>query len=144
MEEVVWLDGSLTPRSQANLSPFDYGFLYGYGLFETMRAYSGRIFCLEQHLERLSRSVRVLEIDLPFESPDLKKALYAVLRANNLADARLRLTLSGGEGKITPDLSSCRTPTLLIVAGEYIPYSAQIYQQGFKPAGSRRGKGCWC
>ena len=132
MEEVVWLDGSLIPRSQARLSPFDYGFLYGYGLFETMRAYSGRIFRLERHLERLSRSAKILGINLSVETPELEKALYDVLRANKLANARLRLTISGGEGGIAPDLSSCRTPVLLIVAGEYTPPSSQTYQQGFK------------
>ena len=55
MEEIVYLNGSLIPRSQARVSVFDHGFLYGYGLFETMRAYHGTIFLLERHLKRLSR-----------------------------------------------------------------------------------------
>lgn len=130
MEEIVYLNGSLMPLSQARLSPLDYGFLYGYGLFETMRAYSGRIFRLEKHLARLSRSAKLLGIDLE-SIPDLEKALYNTLQANNLSHARIRLTLSGGEGEPLPDLV-IRVPTVLIVARSYTPYPRQVYKQGFK------------
>jgi len=130
VEEIVYLNGSLMPLSQARLSPLDYGFLYGYGLFETMRAYSGRIFHLEKHLARLSRSAKLLGIDLE-SIPDLEKALYNTLQANNLSNARIRLTLSGGEGEPLPDLL-IRTPTVLIAARGYTPYPRQVYEQGFK------------
>ena len=137
MEEFVYLNGCLVPSSEAKLSPFDYGFLYGYGLFETMRAYSGCIFRLEQQLERLLRSARLLELNLELDAPALKKALYDTLQANNIRDARLRLTLSGGVGEIVPDLSSCKLPTALVVARDYIPYPSQVYQEGFKGIVSR-------
>jgi len=135
VEEIVYLNGSLMPLSQARLSPLDYGFLYGYGLFETMRAYSGRIFHLEKHLARLSRSAKLLGIDLE-SIPDLEKALYNTLQANNLSHARIRLTLSGGEGEPLPDLV-IRVPTVLIVARSYTPYPRQVYKQGFKAIVSR-------
>jgi len=135
VEEIVYLNGSLMPLSQARLSPLDYGFLYGYGLFETMRAYSGRIFRLERHLARLSRSAKLLGIDLE-SIPDLEKALYNTLQANNLSHARIRLTLSGGEGEPLPDLV-IRVPTVLIVARSYTPYPRQVYKQGFKAIVSR-------
>ncbi len=64
MEAVVYLNGSLIPQSQARISPLDYGFLYGYGLFETMRAYGGHVFRLEKHLARLEGSAQALNIDL--------------------------------------------------------------------------------
>lgn len=135
MEEIVYFNGSLMPLSQARLSPLDYGFLYGYGLFETMRAYSGRIFHLKKHLARLSRSAKLLGIDLE-SIPDLEKALYNTLQANNLSHARIRLTLSGGEGEPVPDLF-IRAPTVLIVARSYTPYPRQVYEQGFKAIVSR-------
>ena len=131
MEEIVYLNGSLVPLSQAKLSPLDWGFLYGYGLFETMRAYSGHIFHLEKHLARFSRSAKLLGID-PESAANLEKALYDTLRANNLFDARIRLTLSGGEGEPVPDPLASRSPTLLIIARSYIPYPRQVYEQGFK------------
>ncbi len=136
MEEIVCLNGSLLPLSQARLSPLDYGFLYGYGLFETMRAYSGRIFHLEKHLARLSRSAKSLEIGLKSDILDLEKALYDTLQANNLSNARIRLTLSGGEGGAVPDLPP-QDPTVIIVAKRYTPYPSQVYQQGFKAVVSR-------
>jgi len=136
VEEIVYLNGSLLPLSQARLSPLDYGFLYGYGLFETMRAYSGRIFRLEKHLARLSRSAKLLGIDLKSDIPDLEKALYNTLQANNLSNARIRLTLSGGEGEPVPDLLP-QNPTVIIVARRYTPYPPQVYQQGFKAIVSR-------
>ncbi len=135
VEEIVYLNGSLMSLSQAKLSPLDYGLLYGYGLFETMRAYSGRIFRLEKHLARLSRSAKLLGIDLE-SIPDLEKALYNTLQANNLSNARIRLTLSGGEGEPVPDLLP-QNPTVIIVARSYTPYPHQVYEQGFKAIVSR-------
>lgn len=120
MEEIVCLNGSLLPRSQARLPAVDYGFLYGYGIFETVRAYSGHIFRLGQHLDRLSRSARIVGIDLDAIGFDLEGALYGTLEANGLADGRLRLTISGGEGDASPELSGSERPTVLVTAGSYI------------------------
>lgn len=131
MEEIVYLNDCLVPLSQARLSPFDWGFLYGYGLFETMRAYSGRILFMEKHLARLSTSAMLLGIDLE-SNADLGKALYDTLQANNLSDARIRLTLSGGEGEPVPNPLAHRSPTLFIIARSYTPYTSQVYEQGFK------------
>ncbi|MFC1925594.1 aminotransferase class IV [Chloroflexota bacterium] len=131
MEEIVCLNGSLMPLSMAKLSPLEWGFLYGYGLFETMRAYNGRIFLPEKHLARLSSSAQFLGIDLE-DNAVLEKALYDTLQANSLSDARLRLTISGGEGEPVPDPLAHRSPTLLIMARGYIPYPPHIYEQGFQ------------
>lgn len=132
MEEIVYLNGSLIPLSQAKISPFDWGFLYGYGVFETMRAYSGYIFLLEKHLSRLSSSANLLGIDIK-NNADLEKAVYDTLQANHLTDARLRLTLSGGEGQPVPDpLVHKSPPTLFITARSYTPYPSQVYEHGFK------------
>jgi len=89
MEQIVYHKGSLIRRSQAKISPFDHGFLYGYGLFETMRAYSGHIFQLSAHLERLTRSAAQLSI--PLSASELKKACYDTLKANKLSDARIKI-----------------------------------------------------
>lgn len=133
MEEIVHLNGSLLPLSQARVSPLDHGFLYGYGLFETMRAYSGHIFSLEAHLARLRRAAAFLGLGLD-RLPDLSRALYDTLGANHLMNARIRLTLSGGPGEPVPDVTACREPTLLITAREYVPHPDSIYRQGFRAA----------
>jgi branched-chain amino acid aminotransferase group I len=125
MEEIVYLNGALMPRSEAKVSALDYGFMYGYGLFETMRAYSGHIFRLRQHLDRLSHAARLLGVALESVETALEKALYDTLEANNLTEARLRLTLSGGEGDASPDLSGAHSPTVLVTAKNYVAPAAQ-------------------
>jgi len=130
MEQIVYLNGSLVPRSQARISPFDLGFLYGYGLFETMRAYSGRIFRLDSHLERLSKSAQLL--GLPQNAFNLKNACYDTLKANKLSDARIRLTASIGEGEAIPDPPRNPKSTVLVIATSYTPPSAETYKKGFK------------
>ena len=130
MEQIVNLNAKLLPRSQAKISPFDHGFLYGYGLFETIRAYSGHIFRLSAHVERLTRSAAQLSI--PLSASELKKACYNTLKANKLSDARIRLTVSMGEGEATPDPPKHPRPTVLIIATNYTPPSDRVYRRGYR------------
>ena len=130
MSEIVYLNGSLIPRSQASISALDYGFLYGFGLFETMRAYGGQVFRLDSHLDRLAHSAEIL--GLPIGALDLKSAVIDTIHANKLSDARIRITVSIGEGGMVPDPSTCNKPTVLILAGHYQPYPEEVYQNGFR------------
>jgi branched-chain amino acid aminotransferase len=139
MEEIIYLNGRLIPRSMAKLSPFDHGFLYGYGLFETVRAYNGHIFRLDSHLTRLrcsAESISLTHSTLTTEEgkQSLKFACMETLEANKLKDARLRLTVSAGEGDMTPDLGTCSNPTVLITARNLIPSPPEKYGAGFKAA----------
>ncbi|HEY93054.1 MAG TPA: hypothetical protein G4O17_04855 [Dehalococcoidia bacterium] len=130
MSEIVYLNGYLMPLGQASISVLDYGFLYGYGLFETMRAYGGKIFRLDSHLSRLARAAEIL--GLPIEALELKDAVMDTIQANKLGDARIRITISMGEGGMVPDPSTCGKPTVLILTGHYQPYPEQVYQKGFR------------
>jgi branched-chain amino acid aminotransferase len=132
MEEIVYLNGSLIPRSQAQISVFDHGFLYGHGLFETMRAYHGTIFLLQRHLKRLLSSAAVIGLEARLADVDLGKACSDTLKANGLEDARLRLTVSRGEVDSFPGSSIDINPTVLVTARSYSPLPAQIYGNGFK------------
>ena len=136
MMEIVYLDGKLLPRSEAKLSPFDHGFLYGYGLFETMRAYGGHIFRLDRHIARLRDSAEALGLAHDLigggARQSLESACAAVLEANKLRDARLRLTISAGEGDMTPDPGTCSRPTVLVTARELTPLPAHKYESGFR------------
>jgi branched-chain amino acid aminotransferase len=131
LEEIIYLNGDLIPRSQAKLSPFDHGFLYGYGLFETMRAYGGSIFRLDRHLARLHHAAGTLGIASRLTTFNVKKACHDVLKANNLAEARLRLTVSAGEGDITPNPDTCRCITVFIVARKLVPLPPESYERGY-------------
>lgn len=139
MAEIIYLNGQLIPRSKAELSPFDHGFLYGYGLFETMRTYNGHIFRLDSHLTRLRCSAESIGLTHSILSTDegkqsLKVACMRTLEANKLKDARIRLTVSAGEGDMTPDPGTCPSPTILITARNLDPLPPEKYEAGFKAA----------
>lgn len=129
--EVVYLNGSLIPLSQARISPLDHGFLYGYGLFETMRAYGGAVFHLKQHLERLYDSAAVLKLGQLPPKEQMVFAIHDMLAANLLKDARIRLSVSAGEGEMTPDPGTCKSPIILMLARNYTPLSQQTYKKGY-------------
>lgn len=92
----IYLNGELVRRAAAPALALDRGLLYGYGLFETMRAYSGRVFRLEAHYGRLCQGAAILAMAVPFSLPGLSGAVAAVLERNELKDARIRLTLTPG------------------------------------------------
>jgi branched-chain amino acid aminotransferase len=137
--EIIYLNGQLISRFEAKLSPFDHGFLYGYGLFETMRAYDGHIFRLDSHLTRLRCSAESIGLTHSILTTDegkqsLKAACMATLEVNELKDARIRLTVSAGEGDMTPDPGTCSSPTILITAQNLVPLPPKKYETGFKAA----------
>ena len=130
MNNIVYLNGSFLPRSQARISVLDYGFLYGHGLFETMRAYGGHVFRLDRHLNRLSHSTEKLGFTIV--GHDLRSAVTGTIQANNLSDARIRITVSIGEGGMVPNPAGCDEPTVLVMAEQYQPYPPAIYHKGFR------------
>lgn len=130
MSPIIYWNGALVHRSQASISVLDYGFLYGYGLFETMRAYGGKVFRLDRHMDRLMCSAGSLGIKV--DIVELKNAVEEVLHANNLGDARVRITVSIGEGEMVPDPATCKKPTVLVLAGAYTPYPGEVYRRGYR------------
>jgi branched-chain amino acid aminotransferase group I len=130
MEEIVYLNGKLVPHSQAKISVLDYGFLFGYGLYETIRAYNGRLFRLDAHITRMRYSAEKLGILL--KPAEIRQAVKETVAANGFADTRIRITVSIGEGTITPNLASCVEPTVAVLVTEYHPPAAEKYRDGFK------------
>ncbi len=128
MSEQVFLNDGLVASGKASVSASDSGFLYGAGLFETMRSYKGVVFGLEDHLDRLFFSAKKLSINNTYEKNYIKEAIYEVLGANNLTDARLRLTLTGGEMSV-PEGEEAKS-TLLITATDVQSYPAEYYTKG--------------
>jgi len=127
MAAKVFLNDKLVDVDKARLSVTDSGFLYGAGLFETMRACNGVVFALADHLDRLFFSARSLSINNTYDRKYITDAIYKVLRANKLTDARLRLTLTGGPMSETEEK---RRATLLITATKLQPYPAEYYKNG--------------
>jgi branched-chain amino acid aminotransferase group I len=130
VSELVFLNGSFVTKDKARVSILDYGFLFGYGIFETMRTYKGKVFCLEMHLERLQAAASGIEINV--EKEYLKKVIYDTIRVNNLTESRVRLIVTPGEGTLSPDIKTCSTPTIIVFAVPYHPYSQDVYDRGWR------------
>jgi branched-chain amino acid aminotransferase len=112
----VWVNGELTDVEAARVSPFDHGLLVGDGVFETLRVYDGRPFAWTRHLDRLDHSADGLGLPVP-ERAVLQAAAAAVLEANALRDARLRITVTGGVHPLGSERRAT-TPTVIVAASE--------------------------
>ncbi len=132
MEKLVYLNGNLVSENEAKVSVFDRGFLYGDGLFETMRAYAGKIFRLDRHLRRLFQAARMLSLSIPGGEEKLREDVYGTLKANNLEEAYLRLTISRGEGGRGPDVADNFRASTVIVAKPLPLYPHRWYEEGVK------------
>lgn len=124
------IDGQIIEASEARVSAFESAFLHGVGLFETLRAYGGRIFRLEAHLVRLERSMRALGLVFPLDLDLCRRSLQAVLEANGLTDARLRLTVSGGPTLLPGAVAELHRPTIVATATAAAPYPREYYERG--------------
>jgi branched-chain amino acid aminotransferase len=127
MNEKIFLKDKLIDINKACIPATDSGFLYGAGLFETMRSHNGVVFALKDHLDRLFFSANSLSIEIGHNRKFITDAIYKVLHANKLTEARLRLTLTGGPMSASED---DRKPTLLITAAKFQPYPPQYYTKG--------------
>ena len=129
MSRFVCLNGEIVERDAAKVSAFDRSFLYGDGLFETVRAYGGAPFMLPEHLARMTGSAGELGIVMP-AAGDIAAVVEQLIEMNELADAYVRITLSRGthKGKLVPDEPP--QPTLLIEARELHPYPAGMVERG--------------
>lgn len=115
MDEAVYVDGSFVPAAEAAVNVLDHGLLYGDGVFEGIRAYSGRVFRLEQHVERLFASAHAIRLQLPGTRQDIAAAILATCRHNDIVDGYIRLVVTRGTGDLGLDPRSCRQPRLIII-----------------------------
>jgi len=130
-EAWIYINGTLVRGNEGVISLYDHGFLYGHGLFETMRVYNGRVFCLPEHLKRLEYGGKVLGWPEWFNGDQLSAAIYQTLEKNGLEDASVRLTVSRGSGASRPDPSTCSQVTIGIVASPIKPLDNEDYDQGW-------------
>ena len=127
----IYINGELVPESEAKVSVFDHGLLYGDGAFEGIRAYSGRVFRLYEHVERLCRSAQHLAIQMPVTRDGLAEAILSTARANNLRDGYIRVTLTRGVG-LGLDPKKITNPTLVIIASQLALYPREMYENGLE------------
>ena len=127
----IFLNKTIVPESDAVVSVYDRGFLYGDGIYETMRAYNGVVFMLEKHLERLGRSALLTRLDIP-ETGFITDAVCRTMEANKLSDAYIRVTVSRGKGPIGLDPELCKEPTFVVITEDFREYPGHLYSDGVK------------
>jgi branched-chain amino acid aminotransferase len=131
-ELLVWLNGELVPKSQAKVSVFDHGFLYGDGVFEGIRAYNGKVFMLDEHLDRLYDSAKSIWLTIPLTKEQMRDAILQTLRANKLRDAYIRVVVSRGEGDLGLDPRKCPKPNIVIITDRIELFPEELYERGIE------------
>jgi branched-chain amino acid aminotransferase len=126
----IYLNNRFVSKEEAKISVFDHGFLYGDGVFETLRAYHGKFLMLSEHIARLEQSAARLHIAMPVKRSRLSAIVAESLELNKLTDAYLRITVSRGQGEIGLDPALCKTPTLVVIAKPFEPYPESFYTDG--------------
>ncbi|WP_027415792.1 aminodeoxychorismate lyase [Aneurinibacillus terranovensis] len=126
----IYLDGRILNAAEAVISPFDHGFLYGLGLFETMRSYGGKPALFTEHYKRLTAAAEEIGIAVTMSEAELTSAVLRTLAANDLTDAYIRLNLTAGQADLGPTSDIYETPGWLIFARPLPAFSVQLYQTG--------------
>lgn len=126
----AYINGELVGESEAKVSVFDHGFLYGDGVFEGIRAYEARVFRLEDHVDRLYESARSILLNVPLEKNALTKAILQTVRANGLADCYIRPLVTRGVGNLGLNPKSSKEPGLIILIGKVGMFPADRYETG--------------
>lgn len=126
----IWLDGKLVDKENAKVSIYDHGLLYGDGVFEGIRVYSGRIFQCEAHLDRLWASAKAIRLTMPTSRDDFRAAMYETVKANNFTDCYIRACVTRGVGYLGISPKNCTTPTAFIIADTIELYPKEMYEKG--------------
>lgn len=112
----IYIDGQYYPKSQAKISVYDHGFLYGDGVFEGIRAYNGVVFKLKEHVDRLYRSAHAITLNIPITQEEMVQAVVETLRKNKMKDSYIRLIVSRGVGDLGLDPRKCPKAGIIIIA----------------------------
>src|ERR1700757_2199175 len=126
----IYIDGKFYAEADAKVSVFDHGLLYGDGIFEGIRFYNGRVFRLEEHLERLWNSARSICLDIPMTRQEMTKALLETIRQNHLRDGYVRLVVTRGVGNLGLNPEQCKNPSVIIIVATIALYHEDFYRKG--------------
>ena len=113
---VIYVSGAFRPSADAAISVFDHGLLYGDGVFEGIRAYNGRVFKLERHIERLFDSAKAIRLDIPHSPEEVCDIVVDTCRQNAIHDGYIRLVVTRGPGDLGIDPRKCPRPELIVIA----------------------------
>ena len=127
---LIYIDGQFVEREQAKISVFDHGLLYGDGVFEGIRAYNGRVFRLEDHVDRLFDSAKTIDLEVPVTREEMCGIIRDTLRKNNLKNGYIRPIVTRGVGDLGLDPRKCAKPTVICIAVEWGAMYGDLYEKG--------------
>tara|TARA_R110002049_G_scaffold72490_7_gene187588 strand:+ start:171550 stop:172410 length:861 start_codon:yes stop_codon:yes gene_type:complete len=130
MSQQIYISGKYFSRDEAKISVYDHGLLYGDGVFEGMRIYSGKVFRLQQHLLRLWESGRAIGLDMPISLDEMTSAVNETVAKNGLVDGYIRLLVTRGSGPLGLDPYKCSDPQVVIIADTITLYPESYYSDG--------------
>lgn len=128
----IYISGKYFDKDNAKISVYDHGLLYGDGVFEGMRAYSGNVFRLTEHIDRLYESALAICLKIPMSKSDMIEAVKKTLEINSLKDAYIRLVVTRGAGSLGLDPNRTSDPQIIIIADHIALYDPKFYEEGLK------------
>ncbi len=128
----VYIGGKLYDKADAKVSVYDHGLLYGDGVFEGIRAYSGRVFRLKQHVDRLFESAQSIYLKIPMSREDMARAIVDTMAVNDLKDAYIRVVVTRGAGSLGLDPRKTTDPQVIIITDAISLYPPELYEHGLK------------
>ena len=128
----VYIGGKLYDKADAKISVYDHGLLYGDGVFEGIRAYSGRVFRLAQHVDRLFESAQSIHLKIPMSREDMARAVVDTMAVNGLKDAYIRVVVTRGGGSLGLDPRKTTDPQVIIITDAISLYPPELYDHGLK------------
>jgi branched-chain amino acid aminotransferase len=128
----VYINGKLFDKSDAKISVYDHGLLYGDGVFEGIRVYSGTVFRLREHINRLYDSARSINLEIPMPRDQMIDAVNNTVRANNKRDGYIRLVITRGAGSLGLDPRKTSDPQIIIIVDDISMYPQELYDNGLE------------
>jgi len=128
----VYIDGKLFDKEEAKVSVFDHGLLYGDGVFEGIRSYNGKVFRLDEHLDRLWESAKAIALKIPMTKEEMAKALIDTLNVNGIKDGYIRLLVTRGVGTLGIDPNKSARPSVVIITDSISMYPPELYEKGME------------
>jgi branched-chain amino acid aminotransferase len=136
----IWVNGKLVPKSQAMVSVYDHGVLYGDGVFEGIRIYRGKIFKCQQHIERLYRCAEAIRMTIPVSMKEMEDIQRKCIEANGLTEGYIRLVITRGFGTLGLDPRRCPVPGVICIADQIRLFPPDAYEAGMRVIVANRPK----
>ncbi len=139
-EPMIWVNGNMVPKSQASVSVFDHGLLYGDGIFEGIRVYNGKIFKLGQHMDRLYNCADKIFLDIGISREEMVKVQRQCVEANNIVNGYIRLVVTRGEGSLGLNPYQCPKAGVICIADTISLFKPEMYEKGMRVVLANRPK----